>query len=319
LLASDHCDLLVAIAGSSAQFQPEITVGPLVGADKHGKPLAVFIAPHAEVGLKQLADAGIAGFRTPETCADAIHAWANWSMPAETPALNGKAVAEVELTIAGLNGRRPNELEAGEIFAAIGIRTAPSAVIREPDQKVDLNFPVVAKVLSADIAHKTDAGGVVLGVKDAQALSEAAGSILSRVSAEQPGATIDGILVQQMERGGLAEVILGFRRDAEVGPIVVLGVGGILAEIYKDAAIRLAPTTLDEAHSMIEEVRGLAVIRGYRSLPKGDCDALAQAIVSMSQLAAVDAIEDAEINPLFVKAEGEGVVAVDGLVILNKD
>jgi acyl-CoA synthetase (NDP forming) len=192
-------------------------------------------------------------------------------------------------------------------------------VIKEPGQKVDLNFPVVAKILSADIAHKTDAGGVVLGVKDAQALSEAAGSILSRVSAKQPGAKIDGILVQQMERGGLAEVILGFRRDAEVGPIVVLGVGGILAEIYKDAAIRLAPATLEEAHSMIEEVRGLAIIRGYRGLPKGDCDALAQAIVTMSQLAAVDAIEDAEINPLFVRAEGEGVVAVDGLVILKKD
>ena len=317
LLASDHCDLLVAIAGSSAQFQPEITVGPLVEAHKHGKPLAVFIAPHAEVGLKQLADAGIAGFRTPESCADAVHAWANWSMPVEAPAPDPKAIAAVEEAIADLGGRRPNEVEAGRIFAGIGIQTAPAAAIRKPDEQVDLKFPVVAKVLSADVAHKTDAGGVVLGVKDANDLSNAARSILSRVSTRHPDAKIDGILVQQMERGGLAEVILGFRRDPEVGPIVVLGVGGILAEVYKDAAIRLAPTTPEEAHSMIEEVRGLAVIRGYRGLPSGDCDALAQAVVSMSQLAAVDAIADAEINPLFVKAEGEGVVAVDGLVILK--
>lgn len=319
ILASDYCDLLVAVAGSSAQFQPEITVGPLVKADKHDKPLAVFIAPHAQVGLEQLSNAGIAGFRTPETCADAIHAWANWSMPVEAPAPDAQIVAAVQRTIEGLNGRSPNEVEAGRIFAGIGIHTAPSVVIASPDQKTDLDFPVVAKILSADIAHKTDAGGVVLGIKDAGALSEAAGTILGRVSASHPEAKIDGILVQQMERGALAEVILGFRRDAEVGPIVVLGVGGILAEVYKDAAIRLAPTTLDEARSMIEEVRGLAVIRGYRGLPKGDCDALAQAVVSMSQLAAVSSIEDAEINPLFVKPEGQGVVAVDGLVLLNQN
>jgi acyl-CoA synthetase (NDP forming) len=318
LLASDHCDLVVAIAGSSAQFQPEITVLPLVKAEKNGKPLAVFIAPHAEAGLKQLADAGIAGFRTPETCADAISAWAKWLMPVEAPKPNAKAVAAVESAIVRLGDRRPNEVEAGAIFAGIGIRTAPHAVISKSDDKVELDYPVVAKILSADIAHKTDAGGVVLDVKDAQALSEAAATILTRVGAKHPDAKIEGILVQQMERGALAEVILGFRRDHEVGPIVVLGVGGILAEVYMDAAIRLAPTTLDEALAMIEEVKGLAVIRGYRGLPKGDCEALAQAVVSMSQLAAVDAIEDAEINPLFVKGEGQGVVAVDGLVILNK-
>lgn len=317
LLASDHCDLVVAIAGSSAQFQPEITVVPLVNAEKHGKPLAVFIAPHAEAGLKQLADAGIAGFRTPETCADAINAWAKWSMPIDVPAPDAKAIAAVESAIDELSGRRPNEVEAGAIFAGIGIRTATHAVISKPDDKVELEFPIVAKILSADIAHKTDAGGVVLGVKDAHELSEAADAILTRVGARHPDAKIDGILVQQMERGALAEVILGFRRDHEVGPIVVLGVGGVLAEVYKDAAIRLAPTTLDEARAMIEEVKGLAVIRGYRGLPRGDCEALAQAVVSMSQLAAVNAIEDAEINPLFVKGEGQGVVAVDGLVLLN--
>lgn len=318
ILAADYCDMLVAIAGSSAQFQPEITVGPLIQVEKHDKPLAVFIAPHAENGLKQLADAGIAGFRTPETCADAIHAWANWSMPVEIPEPDAKAVSAVNATIASLEGRKPNEVEAGAIFAVLGIHTAPSTVLLEPGQKIDLDYPVVAKVLSADIAHKTDAGGVVLGVKDAEALSVAASTILSSVAQKHPDAKIDGVLVQQMERGGLAEVILGFRRDIEVGPIVVLGVGGILAEVYKDASIRLAPTTLDEAHSMIEEVRGLAVIRGYRGLPRGDVDALAKAIVAMSQLAAVDAIEDAEINPLFVKGEGQGIVAVDGLVILKK-
>ncbi|TBB14926.1 CoA-binding protein (plasmid) [Rhizobium ruizarguesonis] len=317
LLGSDHCDLLVAIAGSSAQFQPEITVGPLVEADKNGKPLAVFIAPHARVGLDQLAEAGIAGFRTPETCADAVNAWSKWSTPIVRPVPDQKLVAAVQRTIDALEGRSPNEVDAGKVFEEIGVATAPTQVIHSADDTIGLKFPVVAKVLSADVPHKTDAGGVVLGIKDAAALPEAAKAILKGVGSKHPEAKIDGILVQQMERGGLAEVILGFRRDPEVGPIVVLGVGGILAEVYKDAAIRMAPTTLEEARSMIDEVKGLAVIRGYRGLPRGDCDALAQAVVSMSHLASIASIADAEINPLFVKPEGEGVVAVDGLIVLT--
>jgi acyl-CoA synthetase (NDP forming) len=317
LLASDNSDLLVAIAGSSAQFQPEITVGSLVKAEKHGKPLAVFIAPHADSGLKQLADAGIAGFRTPESCADAVNAWSKWTMPIPPSKPDPAIVAGVEKSVAALAGRKPNEVDAGAIFAGIGIHTAPATVIRTPEEAVDLPFPVVAKVLSADVPHKTDAGGVVLGIKDAAGLRDASAGILASVTAKHPTASIDGILVQQMESGGLMEAILGFRRDAEVGPIVVLGVGGILAEIYKDVAIRLAPTSLDEAHSMIEEVRGLAVIRGYRGMPEGDRDALAKAIFSMSQLAAVEGIADAEINPLLVRPKGDGVVAVDGLVILK--
>lgn len=315
LLASDHCDMLVAIAGSSAQFSPEITVGSLVKADKHGKPLAVFIAPHAKDGLDQLAAAGIAGFRTPETCADAVSAWSRWRTPADMPKPDVAVTEAVQQALDALGGRRPNEIEAAGIFATLGIPTAPSQVIAAPADKVNLAYPVVAKILSADVPHKTDAGGVELRISGDAELEQAATRILANVGARHPDAAVDGILVQQMEQGGLAEVILGFRHDAEVGPIVVLGVGGVLAEIYKDASIRLAPTTRGEARAMIEEVKGLAVIRGYRGMPEGDTEALADAIVSMSQLAAVRGITDAEINPLFVKRKGEGVVAVDGLVI----
>lgn len=318
MMASAHCDLLLAVGGSSAQFQPEITVGPLVRAERYGKPLAVFLAPHAEVGLRQLAEAGIAGFSTPETCADAIRAWKDWTMPRDLIPPSTSLDAAVNRVMAGLDGRKPNEVDACAMFAAIGMSCAAATVIRLEDEPVTLNFPVVAKVLSADVPHKTDAGGVMLGVTSADELSAAVRSILANVSSKHPEAKIEGILVQQMERG-LAEVILGYRRDPEVGPIIVLGMGGVLAEIYHDAAIRLAPTTLEDARSMIDEVRGLAVIRGYRGLPKGDCGALAEAIVAMSQLAAIDAIADAEINPLLVKPEGEGVVALDGLVVLKRD
>ncbi len=314
LLASDHCDLVLAIAGSSAQFEPAITVEPVIRAERRGKPLAVFIAPHAEKSLQRLADAGVAGFRTPESCADAVSAWTRWTAPIELPAPDCGRLAAVAQTFASFAGRRPNEYDSNAVFAALGIASAPTQIISDPRDPVGLGFPVVAKVLSADIAHKTDAGGVVLNIADAGELQAAATSILRRVSDSHPGAKIDGILVQRMERG-LAEVILGFRRDPEVGPIVVLGVGGILAEVYQDIAIRVAPLGLDEARAMIDDVRGLAVIRGYRGLPLGDCEALARAIAAMSQLAALDspAVSEAEINPLLVLPQGHGVVAGDGL------
>ncbi|MFM9971426.1 MAG: acetate--CoA ligase family protein, partial [Burkholderiales bacterium] len=112
----------------------------------------------------------------------------------------------------------------------------------------------------------------------------------------------------------LAEIILGFKRDPQVGPVVVLGIGGVLAEIYKDFTARLAPVSVEDAAKMIAEVKGLATIRGYRGMPRGDCAALAQTVSAFSQLAFIDSIAEAEINPLIVKNEGAGVVAVDGLI-----
>jgi hypothetical protein len=117
---------------------------------------------------------------------------------------------------------------------------------------------------------------------------------------------------------GRAEVILGYQRDPQVGPIVVLGVGGTLAEIYRDLCVRLAPVSVAEAQEMIAQVKGLATIRGYRGQPRGDLAALAQAVAAFSTLACIQTsgIAEAEINPLIVGAEGEGVAAVDGLIVL---
>jgi len=316
LLASDHCDLVLPVAGSSAQFQPQIAVEPMVEADRHGKPMAVFLAPHAEASLKLLTEAGVAGFRTPESCADAIRAWRDWKPPVQAPAPDRAKLDKARALLAQTSERQLNEYEACRVFAALGVPTAATEVITNAQQPVKMGFPVVAKILSPDIVHKTDAGGVALNIGSADALTAAATGILERVKARHPDARIKGILVQQMEKG-LAEVILGYKRDAQVGPVVVLGIGGTLAEIYRDFAARLAPVTPEEAANMIEEVKGLALIRGYRGSPKGDCAALAAAISAFSQLAHAGdpAIIEAEINPLIVKPEGQGVTAVDGVLI----
>lgn len=313
LLAADHCELVLAVVGSSAQFQPQIAIEPIIEADRRDKALAVFLAPHAEASLKLLADAGVAGFRTPESCADAIRAWRDWTPPAVIPAADAQRMAAAKALLDAAPGASLNERQACAVFGALGVPQAQTAVMADANAKVDIGYPVVAKILSPDIAHKTDAEGVVLNIADGGQLNQAAQDILTRVRAQHPQAKLDGILVQRMERG-LAEVIVGYKRDPQVGPLVVLGVGGVLAEIYRDFAMRLAPVTAEAALQMIEEVKGLAVIRGYRGLPRGDCAALAQAVAAFSQLAVLDDITEAEINPLLVRRESEGVVAVDGLL-----
>jgi acyl-CoA synthetase (NDP forming) len=315
LLASDHCDLVLAVVGSSAQYQPQIAIEPIVEASRGDKPLAVFCAPQADASLALMSERGIAGFRTPEACADAIRSWRDWRAPLAAIAPDAARVAAAGGAVSGKR-RLLDETEASGVFKALGVPVARSAVITDPGQAAGLDFPVVAKILSPDIAHKTDAGGVVVNIADGAALRQAASGILERVRAKHPNARVNGILVQRMEKG-LAEVILGYRRDPQVGPVVVLGVGGVLAEIYRDFAVRLAPVGSDEAARMIEEVRGLAVIRGYRGLPRGDSAALARAVSAFSQLAFVEPrVAEAEVNPLIVRREGEGVVAVDGLLVL---
>ena len=147
----------------------------------------------------------------------------------------------------------------------------------------------------------------------------AAREMLADAARRFPDAKIGGVLVQRMERG-LAEVIVGYRRDPEVGPTVLLGMGGIMAELKKSFSVRLAPVSEETAAEMIGEIAELAILRGYRNLPRGDCAALARAVRAFSLLACVEgrAVSEAEINPLIVKREGEGVIAVDGLVVFEK-
>ena len=221
-----------------------------------------------------------------------------------------------------MRGREPDPAEAATVFAGLGLPMVSDVTLPADEAalaRADLSalvYPVVVKVLSADIAHKTEVGGVIAGVEDAEGVRQACARILASVRRARPDAAIAGLQVQRMVRG-LAEVLLGYRLDPTVGPLVTLGAGGILAELHRDISIRMAPVGLAEARGMIEEVRGLAPIRGYRNLPEGDVEALAQAVVAFSRLAALGAVSEAEINPLLVREAGRGVVAVDALVKLG--
>ena len=177
-----------------------------------------------------------------------------------------------------------------------------------------VKFPLVAKLLSADLPHKTEAGAVALGIKSPEELRAAVDRMLKSARAYAPKAKIEGVMLQT-QLTAVGEVLLGLRRDPSVGPVITVGMGGIATEIYRDISLRIAPVSPAEAAAMFDEVRGFAMLRGFRGKPRGDLAALANAVSRLSQLCADGRIAEAEINPILVMAEGEGVVAVDGLVI----
>ena len=288
LLASPECDAVLAVVGSSAQFHPQLAVEPILRAPAGGKPLAAFLTPHADESLRLLAARGIPAFRTPESCADALSAYLRWSAPREPVS------ASVPV---GLKAGHPFEL-----FTALGIPVAPWQIARAPDYLHHLPYPVAAKL--AGVEHKTEQGGVRLNLRDRAEFDEALHAF--------GGAPV---LVQKME-AGLVEAIVGYRDDPVVGPLVLVGAGGVLAELYRDVAIRRAPVSQAEAKAMIAEVRGLTLIRGYRNLPRGDVEALADVIARVSSLAGVREVAEAELNPVLVKREG--VVAVDALAAFRE-
>jgi acetate---CoA ligase (ADP-forming) len=170
-------------------------------------------------------------------------------------------------------------------------------------------------VLGAEIAHKSEVGGVELGVGDGDALIAAIRKIAATVGTHKPDARLARVLVQPMV-SGLGEVLLGYRVDRDVGALIMVAAGGLFAEIARDRSLRLAPIDLATAQEMIAEVRGLIPLAGYRGRPKADLEALAHAMVVLSHLADDASVAEAEINPLIVRSAGQGVIAVDALVKL---
>ena len=305
LLTFPGNDAVLAVVGSSAQFHPRHAVEPIIAASKGAdKPLAVFLTPQADESLALLAKSGVAAFRTPEACADAFRSYFSWKSPAN-PNMRTPPEWPKDIPVKG----KLTEAQAMTLFASLGVPVVESAIARAPDYAHSLQYPVVAKIVSAEIVHKSDVGGVLLGIKDRDEFA-------ARIR-HLPHAG-DTILVQRMEQG-LAEAIIGYRDDPVVGPLVMVGAGGILAELYNDVVLRLAPVDEAGALEMIGQVKGLAVLRGYRGLPQGDVKALARTLSALSRLALVPGrpVGEAEANPVIVRQDG--VVAVDALAVLKEE
>ena len=179
----------------------------------------------------------------------------------------------------------------------------------------ELGFPVALKIVSPDVTHKSDVGGVRLGLSSAQAVEATFDEIMAAVKERQPEARIEGVSVQPMARPGI-EVILGMSKDPQFGPVLMFGLGGILVEVLKDVAFRIVPLEPRDARQMIREIKGFPVLQGFRGQEPADLEALEKLILRLSAFVeAHPEIEELDLNPVF--AYKDGAVAVDARVVLS--
>jgi acetate---CoA ligase (ADP-forming) len=217
-----------------------------------------------------------------------------------------------------------NELQAKKALAAAGISVPREEVVVSADDAVraarTTGYPVVLKIASKDIAHKTEIGGVALDLQDDDGVRQAFERLMTNARRHAPNAQVDGVLVAPMASGGV-ELIAGVSRDPVFGPVVMVGLGGIYAEILKDVAVQVAPVSEDEAFRMIRSLKMFPLLDGARNLPKADVAAAARTVARLSEFACRHAADVAEIdlNPILVKPEGEGVLVLDALMVPTSD
>lgn len=319
LLASDDYDAVVPIVGSSSVGRPDLVAVPAIEAAAAAtKPLLVYVSPAAPDILARLNGAGVPAFDTPEGMASALAALAR-PAPAAAPEAVPADPPDELLRLSGFL----DETEAKQLFAAAGIPAVREVVAPDPAtaRKAAAGLAghggdrVVVKLLSRAVAHKTEIGGVRVGVP-ADAVAGACTDIAA--AAEAAGVSAEGFLVQEQVTG--VEIILGFTRDPQLGPAILLGGGGTLAELYEDTALRLLPVGAADVDSMLSQLRVARLLEGWRGGPPADLPALKAAVLAFAGLCARlgDRLVEAEINPLFVLPEGQGVRAADGVALLKR-
>ncbi len=324
LLASPSYDALTIIVGSSSLARPELMAGAIQDClPLTDKPVMAYVSPHAPDIGALLTQRGVPAFAAAESCTAALGGMlqaARFVAPADVPAA-GPVVALDDFAPGSLD-----EAQAKQLFARFGVPCAGEVVVRTPAEAEaaarQLGGRVVLKILSSQITHKSDVGGVAIGLS-----AETVGARLTQMAADveaRAGVRPQRYLVQQMVGGG-TELILGMHRDP-LGTAILLGMGGVTAELFKDTTMRLLPADADglgalsraEALAMAMDLKTWPLLDGFRGRPKADVAALVDAIVAFSRMAAQlgERLVEAEINPVFVLPEGQGVRAADGVAVL---
>ena len=329
LLASPSYDALTIIVGSSGLAMPDLMAGAIQDClPLSDKPVIAYVSPHAPQVAALLTQRGVPAFADPEACAAALagmlHA-SRWQAPEVAPGPAANLPIDDLLqgdVISDLKGAL-NEAQAKQLFSRFGVPCTQEVIVETPQQAeraaAQLGGRVVLKLLSNEIMHKSDVGGVAVGIR-----AEQIGDRLTTMAADVEGLT--GVrpkqfLVQEMVSGG-TELILGMHRDP-LGVAILLGMGGVTAELLKDTTLRLLPPQgglgRADALAMAQELKTWPLLDGYRGRPRADVNALVDAIVAFSRMAAQlgDHLVEAEINPVFVLPEGQGVRAADGVVVLQ--
>ena len=312
LLDSPTYDAVVVVVGASGLAQPDLAADPVLSlAAGSSKPLVVYVSPHALDIVSKLNRANVPAFDTPEGCAAGLSALRRVAPPPSAPrsgrAVQGGAAPPGKLK----EGRRLDEVESKALFAEYGIPCVREYAVRSPEEAAAaaqrLGGPVVVKIRSREVAHKTDVGGVRLGVRP-----EEVAACCQRMPSPE------GWVIQEQVTQGV-EMLLGLVRDPQLGLAVMLGAGGIATEVFGDTSLRLLPLRPGDAQHMLEALKSDVLLQGFRGRPRADIPALLEAVEGFARLGEDlgERLLEAEINPLFVLPEGQGVVAADGLVVLG--
>lgn len=284
---------------------------------RHPGMLLVVVGTTAPEVRDWLEVRGIPAFEDPSRAVAAIHGAAQLGHRHRT--LEAPATPDLDAQRA-LDIRADDEAAAKRLLAAAGVPVLPERLCTSAAEAADaaatFGFPVVAKIVSPDILHKTEAGGVLLDLADAAAVERAFDAIMANVRAYSAEAELRGVLVAPMRHDGV-ETIIGVQRDPVFGPMVMFGLGGVTVELFKDVAFASAPLSPAAAHRLIRAVRGHALLEGWRGAPGVDMDALAQVVCRLSELAAAHAgtLLGLEVNPFLIGPEGG--VALDALITME--
>ncbi len=213
------------------------------------------------------------------------------------------------------------EVESKLVMKQVGVPVVETRIARCRDEATatarELGFPVVVKILSLDITHKTEVGGVAVGLKDEGEVSDAYDRITEAARSASPSAKIEGVTVQEMAAPG-TEVIIGGLTDPQFGPVLMLGLGGIMVEVFKDVAFRIVPISRQDASQMIHQLKGYPILAGARGQPPADIDRLQQALLALSRfMEEHPEVAEFDLNPLFVYSQD--LVGVDARIILKVD
>ena len=275
-----------------------------------------------------LSERGIPTYPTPERTVAALQAmaaqarWVAEPLPKfERFEVDRAIVARIFAEVRADGRVKIGDAESRDILTAYGIRAPRSKLCPNSEDAVafanELGYPVVMKIASPDILHKTDVGGVKIGLESPTDVRDAFDLMMYRTQKYQPNAQIWGCLVQEQVRGG-KEVIAGMSRDPQFGPLVMFGLGGIYVEVLKDVAFRIAPFDRKEAMAMLQEIRGFGLLRGVRGEPPADLNAITDVLLRLSQLVTdFPEIVEMDINPLMVFEQGHGAMGVDMRLILK--
>jgi acyl-CoA synthetase (NDP forming) len=272
------------------------------------------------------ADSKISMFRSTDRCFAALRAWFDWhalqpdddKRSLRLSDTNAEEQARAILKSVDGSGLALSESTSKKILASYGIPLPAEELARDPDQAAAaaerLGGAVAVKIVSSDIPHKSDIGGVRLGLSTAEEVRIAAVEIFAAAVRHAPDASIDGVSVQQMASPGV-EIVLGVKNDPQFGPLIAVGIGGVLVELLRDNAVRLAPVSENKAHAMVRSLKGYPLLCGFRGRSAVDVDALVDTICRVSELAhdLSDVIDEIDVNPVIVG--DEGVMAADALVV----